>query len=195
MQASPVRLRRNPIHPRTHVRGFAKVALKTYVWGILIGLLGLPVLSSTAQAETLKWRQGLSVTKRESTPVGNMPSLVVGTGESRGVAFFENGEVAVTLNKFIFFYSNGSGPAESFGIFTFEDGSTFVINFPVIATANERDKTTVFKGEFTFIYGSGRFAGIKGSGSVSGKRFAPLGSGSSLNFDFTGTYTLASATP
>ena len=27
MQASPVRLRRNPIHPRTHVRGFAKVVL------------------------------------------------------------------------------------------------------------------------------------------------------------------------
>ncbi|MFB3061958.1 MAG: hypothetical protein ACE10C_11385 [Candidatus Binatia bacterium] len=165
--------------------------LKNCVWGGLIGLFAVAVLGRTAGAETLKWRQGLRIAEVESTPVGNMPGRVVGTGESKGVAFFENGEVAATVNMFTFFYTDGSGPAVSFGQYAFEDGATFVIEFKVNSTANKRDKTTEFKGEFSFIYGSGRFAGIKGSGTASGKRFAPLGAGSVLYFDYTGNYTLS----
>ncbi len=165
--------------------------LKNCVWGGLIGLFAIAVLGRTAGAETLKWKQGLRIAKVESTPVGNMPGRVVGTGESKGVAFFENGEVAVTVNMFTFFYTDGSGPAVSFGLYIFEDGSTFVINFPVVSTANQQKRTTVFEGDFSFIYGSGRFAGIKGNGSASGKRFAPLGAGSALYFDYTGNYTLS----
>ena len=166
--------------------------IKNCGWKVLIGLFALAILGRTAGAETLKWRQGLRIGKAESTPVGNMPGRVVGTGESTGVAFFENGEVAATVNKFTFFYTDGSGPAESFGLYTFEDGSTFVINFPLVSTANKHERTTVFEGDFSFIYGSGRFAGIKGSGTASGKRFAPLGAGSALYFDYTATYTLSS---
>jgi len=165
--------------------------LKNCVWGVLIGLFAVAVLGRTAGAETLKWRQGLSVEKLESSQVGSMPGRVIGIGESKGVAFFENGEVAATVNMFTFFYTDGSGPAVSFGQFAFEDGATFVIEFKVNATANKRDKTTEFKGEFSFIHGSGRFAGIKGSGTASGKRFAPLGAGSVLYFDYTGNYTLS----
>ncbi len=158
---------------------------------VLLGLFAVAVLGRTAGAETLKWRQGLSVEKLESSQVGSMPGRVIGIGESKGVAFFENGEVAATVNMFTFFYTDGSGPAVSFGQFAFEDGATFVIEFKVNATANKRDKTTEFKGEFSFIHGSGRFAGIKGSGTGSGKRFAPLGTGSVLYLDYTGNYTLS----
>jgi len=165
--------------------------LKNCVWGVLLGLFALAVLGRTAGAETLKWRQGLSVEKLESSQVGSMPGRVIGIGESKGVAFFEHGEVAATVNMFTFFYTDGSGPAVSFGQFAFEDGATFVIEFKVNATANKRDKTTEFNGEFSFIHGSGRFAGIKGSGTGSGKRFAPLGTGSVLYLDYTGNYTLS----
>jgi hypothetical protein len=133
----------------------------------------------------------LTVDKVESSQVGSMPGRVIGIGESKGVAFFENGEVAATVNMFSFFYTDGSGLSVSFGQFAFEDGATFVIEFKVNSTANKRDKTTEFKGEFSFIHGSGRFAGIKGSGTASGKRFAPLGAGSVLYFDYTGNYTLS----
>ncbi len=166
--------------------------LKNCGWKVLIGLFALAVLGRTAGAETLKWRQGLSVEKVESSQVGSMPGRVIGVGESKGVAFFENGEVAATVNMFTFFLTDGSGPGMSFDQFAFEDGATFVIEFKVNATANKRDKTTEFKGEFSFIHGSGRFAGIKGSGTASGKRFAPLGAGSVLYFDYTATYTLSS---
>jgi len=165
--------------------------LKHCVRGVLLGLFGLVALGSTTAAETLKWRQGLSVDNVKSSPVGSMPGRVIGIGESKGVAFFENGEVAATVNMFSFFYTDGSGPAVAFGQFSFEDGATFVIEFKANATADKRDKTTVFKGEFSFIHGSGRFAGIKGSGTASGKRFAPLGAGSVLYFDYTGNYTLS----
>jgi len=165
--------------------------LRHCVRGVLLGLFGLAALGSTTAAETLKWRQGLTVEKLESSQVGSMPGRVTGIGESKGVAFFENGDVAATVNMFSFFYTDGSGPAVSFGQFSFEDGATFVIEFKSNATANKRDKTTEFKGEFSFIHGSGRFAGIKGSGTASGKRFAPLGAGSVLYFDYTGNYTLS----
>ena len=165
--------------------------LKNCGWKVLIGLFALAVLGRTAGAETLKWRQGLSVEKVESSQVGSMPGRVIGVGESKGVAFFENGEVAATVNMFTFFLTDGSGPGMSFDQFAFEDGATFVIEFKVNATANKRDKTTEFKGEFSFFHGSGRFAGIKGSGTATGKRFAPLGAGSVLYLDYTGNYTLS----
>ena len=166
--------------------------LRHCVRGVLLGLFGMAALVSTTAAETLKWRQGLTVDKVESSQVGSMPGRVIGIGESKGVAFFENGEVAATVNMFTFFLTDGSGPGMSFDQFAFEDGATFVIEFKVNSTANKRDKTTKFKGEFSFIHGSGRFAGIKGSGTASGKRFAPLGAGSVLYFDYTATYTLSS---
>ncbi len=160
------------------------------VCGILVGFFALAVLSRTAGAETLKWRQGLRITQAESTIVGSVPGRVVGIGDSSGVAFFENGDVAATGTHFTFFYTNGSGAADAFAPFTFEDGSTFVIKFRTIAKANKADKTTTFTGEFSFVHGSGRFAGIKGGGSVSGRRFKPIGAGAALYFDYTGTYTL-----
>ncbi len=165
--------------------------LRLCVRGVLLGLFGLAALGSTTAAETLKWRQGLSVEKVVSSPVDSMRDRVIGIGESKGVAFFENGDVAATVNMFTFFYTDGSGPAMNFGQFSFEDGATFVIEFKLNAAANKRDKTTEFKGEFSFVHGSGRFAGIKGSGTASGKRFAPLGAGSVLYFDYTGNYTLS----
>ena len=166
--------------------------LRHCVRGVLLGFFGLAALGSTTAAETLKWRQGLNVEMVESSPVDSMAGRVIGVGKSKGVAFFENGEVAATVNMFTFFYTDGSGPAVAFGQFAFEDGATFVIEFKANARANKRDKTTEFKGEFSFIHGSGRFAGIKGSGTASGKRFAPLGAGSVLYLDYTGNYTLSS---
>jgi hypothetical protein len=164
--------------------------IRPCAYGILVGLFALTTLSRTAGAETLKWRQGLRITRVESTAIGDLPGPVVGIGDSSGVAFFENGDVASTGTHFAFFYTDGSGPAEAFAPFTFEDGSTFVVKFGSIAKANKADNTTTFKGKFSFVYGSGRFAGIKGNGSVSGRRFAPLGSGAVLYFDYTATYTL-----
>ena len=88
------------------------------VCAILVGFFALAVLSGTAGAETLKWRQGLRITQAESTAVGSEPGRVVGIGDSSGVAFFENGDVAATGTHFTFFYTDGSGPAEAFAPFT-----------------------------------------------------------------------------
>lgn len=124
--------------------------------------------------------------------VGDVPGHVVGVGESRGMAFFDNGDVATAVDQFTFDYVNGSGPYVAYLLLTFEDSSTFVVRFVGTTTADPNGKISSFSGMFSFIQGTGRFAGIQGSGSHTGKRFAPLGPGAELYFDFSGTYTLPS---
>jgi hypothetical protein len=159
----------------------------------LLSMAGwLVVCFATAQAEPLKWRTGLSTSKADSMPVGDVPGHVVGAGESRGMAFFEKGEAAIAVDKFTFDYTNGSGPYVAYMLHSFEDGSTFVVRFVGSSAASPNGKITSFKGTFSFTQGTGRFAGIQGSGSHTGKRFAPVGAGAELYFDFTGTYTLPS---
>ncbi|MBI3990010.1 MAG: hypothetical protein HY347_10390 [candidate division NC10 bacterium] len=77
-------------------------------------------------------------------------------------------------------------------LYTFEDGSTFVIKVQGTTTADPGGKVSWFKGTFSFIQGSGRFAGIQGSGSYTGKRLAPLAAGAEAYNDFTATYTVSS---
>ena len=66
-------------------------------WGI-IGILFITALllmpATQARAETVKFRLVSYLTKAEWSPVGDVKGHVVGFYSRRGLAFFENGEVA-----------------------------------------------------------------------------------------------------
>ncbi len=118
------------------------------------------------------------------------PGHLVGSGENAGLAFFENGDVAIHSTKFTIDYTNGSSPHQFYSILTFEDGSMFVTKGQGTTTADQEKKVASFKGAFSFIRGSGRFAGIQGEGAYTGKRFAPVpGVGAELYSDNNATYT------
>lgn len=168
-------------------------------WYGILGLGGLLVitawllLSATwAGAETMKWRTVSHTTKVEAIQVGDVPGHIIGVGEARGLAFLENGEIASTWEKFTVDYVNGSGPHAAYGLTTLEDGSSIVIKFQGTTTADQAKKTSWFTGTFSFTQGSGRFAGIQGGGSYTGKRFEPLTGGADLYIDFAGDYTVPS---
>lgn len=147
---------------------------------------------TTAEAETLTWRQSMHVIKAESIEVGDVPGHTVGMAHVGGLASFENREVAPISLKSTFDYTHGSGPTQGYILYAFEDEATFVIRYQGITTAASGGKISTFKGDFTFQQGTGRFNGIKGGGTYTGKRFSPLSSGAEFYYDFTGSYTLPS---
>jgi len=158
--------------------------------GILL-ITALLLMSVTqARAETLKGRNVYHITKAEAIEVGDVPGHVVGIAECRGLTFFEDGEIAIVSGLFTFDYTNGSGTHEAYFLYTFEDGSTLVSRPKGTTRAIQGGKYSVFEGMQTYIRGSGRFEGIKGSGSYTGKRVAPVAAGADCYRDFTGTYTL-----
>jgi len=146
---------------------------------------------SQIEAETSKSRVVYRLAKVEMIEVGDVPSHVIGVTELKGLAF-EDGEVGTYSAWITFDYTNGSGTHEGYGITTFEDGSTQITKSQGTTKASEDGKISVFEGTFTILGGSGRFEGIKGKGSYTGKRIAPLSVGADSYNDLTSTYTVPS---
>jgi hypothetical protein len=172
------------------------MATKNSMW-VLFGILVISawILGSTVQAgaETMKGRTVLTATKDERIPVNDEPRHVLGMQILEGLAFFENGEIAKVRTHSIFDTIPGKGAqAINYNIFTFEDGST-VVNRTQRLMVSDQSGNFSAKNTSEFIKGTGRFEGIKGTGSATGKNFPPSeGEAVRVFTDFTWTYTLPS---
>jgi hypothetical protein len=164
-------------------------------WGFL-GTLAIvawiPMFAFTMQvgAETLKWRQVHRVVKVEAIQVEDVPGHIIGVAENRGLALFENGEVATVVNKDMVDYLKGSGPHQVYSLYAFEDGSTFALKRQGMTKADATGKTSWIEGKGIFTQGTGRFEGVQGEVTYQGKRLTPLGEGADAYLDFTATYTV-----
>ena len=142
----------------------------------------LLLYANQVREETEKGRVVFHMIIKEEIEVGDVPGHVVGVIEDKGLTFYENGEIATMSTVYTFDNTYGIGTAQGYSIYTFEDGSTQVHKWQ--ESWPEKGLT---KGTFTYLRGSGRFEGIKGSGSFTGKFFESIATGYD---DFTGTYTL-----
>ena len=70
-------------------------------------------------------------------------------------------------------------------VVTFEDGSTMSARFEGTQYAGDDS----YKGTFTYIGGTGRFAGIEGGGTLTGKNYESIGGSRA---EFKAEYTLSS---
>jgi hypothetical protein len=165
---------------------------KTCAFIVLIAFaVGIALVGDAlAGAETLKWRQTLYVQKIERIEIGDLPGHILGVAEGGGVAFFEDGEVATYWWKATIDYTKGAGTSLGYMLCTFEDESTFLHKYQVLTTADPGGKSFWWKGAFTFLQGSGRFGGIQGEGTFTGKRLGGPAAGTQGYMDFTATYTL-----
>ena len=146
-----------------------------------------------AQTYTLKCRATGHFPKLHIIEVGDVPGHTVFVGESAGVLSCDDGSVATFSSKFMGEVTKGSGKSQTYGLFTYEDGSTIWTKEENNITANPDGKTGRWEATFEYIKGTGRFEGIQGSGTYTGKRFAPVpGVGAQFYIDSTGTYTLPS---
>jgi len=137
-----------------------------------------------------KVRTVYSYFKAEAAKVGDVPGHVIGVAEANGLTFPEKDEPAAYSVQVMFDYVNGSGPHWGYCMTTWEDGSTTVVKVEGTTTATQGGKISLFEGTFTYVKGTGRYAGIKGGGSYTGKRVTPLAAGAFCYSDATETYTL-----
>jgi hypothetical protein len=170
------------------------MATKKSMW-VLFGILVISswVLGSTilVGAETMKCRTATTATKVENIPVSDEEGHILGVQILEGLAFFDNGEIAKLRSHAVYDMTPGkAAQVITYHIYTFEDGSTFV-------TRNQRSMVPDEKGKFSvkvtteIIKGTGRFEGIKGTASATGKTFPGSKEEPTRSTnDFTFTYTL-----
>jgi hypothetical protein len=170
------------------------MATKKSMW-ILFGILVISawVLASFAQAgaETMKCRSVETQIKNEQIAVNDEPRHVLGMQITEGLAVFENGEIAKRRCRGIYdTIAEKGGQWIIYSIFTFEDGSTIVLKFQRLRVTDQGGNLTTTDTS-DLIKGTGRFEGIKGTISATGKTF-PGSEGDAAKFisDITFTYTL-----
>ena len=166
------------------------------------GFIGILVISAwllggvtPVRAETMKFRLSTYLVHFEVLPVGDVEGHIVFTFSRRGLAFFETGEVATFRNWGTQDATKGKGTFQYYVLLTFEDGSTTVQKGQGTSEPGPKG-LPVFKGTAEFLKGTGRFEGIKGNLSFTGRSLTPYskekGLWSDAYFDVTGTYTLPS---
>jgi hypothetical protein len=170
-------------------RGFRLVALG------VIAVFGTVSLATAAEKTVnQKPRDVYHVVKAEVMQVGDVPSHIVGIFDASGLEFnMDTGEVCNYAVKVFVDLTNGTGPHQSYTVTTCTDKSTTSGLAKGVTTA-QPDGTSTFEGTFTFTGGTGRFSGIKGGGSYTGKRMAPITPGGAADSFSDGvvTYTLPS---
>lgn len=136
-------------------------------------------------------RQVFHIVKSDMVEVGDKPGHYVGYIHNSGLLFFEDGEIATVDGWYTFDYTNGSGTFSGYGKTVFEDGSTQLTRIEKAnTTAIQNGKVSVLEGTYEYFGGSGRFKGLEGSGTFSGKRVGTVESGATGYTDLKGTYTI-----
>ena len=156
------------------------MATKELTW-VLLGFLVISsfVLGSAIQAgaeETLKWKNYSYVTKLEREPVGDVEGHFVGFSNRRSFCVFENGEIATAFSVITNDSIKGSGSALQYTTLTFSDGSTIIMKAGYTLTGTAPQQQTSGESTREIIKGTGRFEGIKGTGTGTTK-YLPLEKG------------------
>ena len=172
------------------------MATKKSIW-VLIGffiiaawLLGFII---EAQAETMKCRIARVVAKEETMPVGDEEGHILVMQIGQGLAFFENGDIANFKTQSIGDRRTGTGKGSqsiAYIFFTFEEGSSIIATLEYRSIADPSGKIST-KTTGQIINGTGRYKGIKGTYSSTGKALPPVkGEADKYFADATLTYTL-----
>ena len=165
------------------------MATKKSMWVLFsILLISAWVLGSAIQvgAETMKCKNIATATKDERISVSDEEGHVLGLQIMDGLAFCESGEIAKVRHHAVFDQSRKGTQAIGYTILTFEDGSTIVSRFQRLVSGTGSATATT-----ELIKGTGRFEGIKGTASATGKNFPPRKEEAARAFnDVTLTYTL-----
>jgi hypothetical protein len=165
---------------------------------VLLGILMISawILGSVIQAgaETMKLKVSNVVTKGERYPVGDVEGHALVYLMRDGVMVSEDGEVGSMKALVINDVMPGNSSFLGYILFTFVDGSCFLTSVQQGAFSPDPEKkfALIQRASGELISGSGRFKGIKGSMSLTGKILKPTKeefAGKGYN-DFTLTYTL-----
>ena len=156
-------------------------------------LIGFGPVPTQAGDETMNFTLVSMIEKVERVKVTGVEGVAIGVLDRKGLSKFGNGEIATTACRGTFDTKKGF---QGYSTLTFEDGSTVVMSWKGPSDmVPPGGSYGGYSAPFEYVKGTGRFEGIKGSGSLSAK--APnwdkdfKAKGFTV-YEFTGTYTLSS---
>ena len=160
-------------------------------FGILVMSAWVLGLALQAGAETMKCKSIQTTTKMERMEVGDEKGHLLSLQRMEGLAYCENGEIAKMRSDNVNDFVPGKGvEALGYTFFTFEDGATIIVRFQR-SVAFGQSAIGSAKSSSEIIKGTGRFEGIKGTTSGTGKNFLQTKEEPGRAFtDITLTYTL-----
>ena len=138
----------------------------TTIWGfmiLLVAFVWLMGFSTSANAETMKFKIYNWQTKIEDIPVGDAEGHSVGVELRSAFYVFENGELANTKIVSSYDLVKAAGAYKNYITMNFEDGSIIIVKSEGMVGVPSAE----FKSEI--IKGTGRFQGIKGTGTSKAK--------------------------
>ena len=165
------------------------VSILAFVVSVTFG-----VLITDAVAKTVKYKMISYIVKVELIPVPDTEKHAIGIYERRGLALFENGETAAYHSRGTFDFAKGSGPFQGYTSLKYKDGSTTIIKYQGKITTNPSSKSRTLSGKGEYVKGTGRFEGIKGNMSFSGKYITPYTADKTkgdMLVDATATYSIS----
>ena len=138
----------------------------------------------------MKCKSIQTTTKIETMEVGDEKGHFLGLQRMEGLAYCENGEIVKVRSDNVSDLIPGKGlQAIGYTFFTFDDGST--INVRLQRSVAFEGGTGPAKSSSDIIKGTGRFEGIKGTTSGTGKNYRQSKEEAGKAFtDITMTYTL-----
>jgi len=169
--------------------------MKKIIMAIIIAvafLIGLGPTVTQVMAESMNFKLVSMIEKIEIVKVTQTEGVIIGVVDRKGLSLFNNGEVATTSCRGTFDTKKG---VQGYSSIIFEDGSTLLLSWkgPAIQPAPAGGKFREYKLAFEYAEGTGRFKGIKGNGTFSGKEPQWDNDYKAKGFafyEFTGTYTL-----
>lgn len=159
----------------------------------LLSVLAFAALLSPAGAGALevKARDVIYATGGTVKPVGDVDGHVAGTWEKRGVCL-EGKNVGTYFGTGTLDMTKGKGTGDGKATCTFEDGSSHALRFTMSLEPIGKGLVK-WTGRGEFVEGTGRYDGIKGSATFSGRTYNPINEttrGDSV-VDIVARYTVA----
>lgn len=162
--------------------------------GIFVAVVCYLVPSQPILAETVKFRVINYISKVEIIPIEDVEGHMVGVYQRRGLALFDDGGVATETSCASFDGIKGKGTFQGYSKLTYEDGSTTVSKYQGRMWRIQDGKIRLEEGSGEYVRGTGRFKGITGTLTWTGKRFTPYSKevGADNLLDVTAIYSLPS---
>jgi len=156
-------------------------------------LVALGPIVTEAEAETMDFKLVTMIERVETVQISDLEGVVIGVMDRKGLSVFENGDIATTTCRGTFDTKKGF---QGYSALAFEDGSTIVLAWKgPTSRVPPGGKFGGYSGAFEYTKGTGRFEGIKGSGTFTAKAphwdkdFRAKGF---AYMEWAGTYTLPS---
>jgi hypothetical protein len=135
--------------------------------GLFLLVASWAIAEEPFDGQTQTWRGLFFTMKVDTLSMEPLGGTVVGAREVSGLAFYDNGEVAMVDGWLSFFRVEGRSNYEGYAVFRFPDGSTQTASLEGCISATGAETC-----EFSFVCGSGRFDGIVGDGSFASDGFS-----------------------